>query len=184
MRARVAFVLICVFAFTTSGEDFVPSQTGPSLEPAALASIHVDKHSFKSGEDIELTILLEAGPGGAYIPKWWGRLGGGIPGFSVTLTTSSGKRAETCGVAGDALPEHEPDATVVLNRDFIYLPAQQIVGLKTAIDCPTKRPGKYLINAFYSPYHIDADEVARLPETRGLVLRKGVQAKPVAISIY
>jgi hypothetical protein len=72
----------------------------------------------------------------------------------------------------------------VLDRDFIYLPAQHIVGLKTSISCPTNRSGKYLINAFYSPYHIDADEVARLPETRGLVLRKGLQAKPVAISIY
>jgi hypothetical protein len=184
MRARLAFLLICVFAYTTLGHDSVPSQTAPDYEPIAVASVHVDKHSFKSGEDIKLTILLEAGRGGVYIPKWWGQLGGGTPGFSVNLTTLSGKEAETCGSAGDAWPKHEPDATVVLNRDFIYLPAQHIIGLKTAIGCPTKRPGKYLINAFYSPYHIDADEVARLPETHGLVLRKGVQAKPVAISIY
>jgi hypothetical protein len=184
MRTRVAFLLICVFAFTTSGKDSVPFQIGPDLEPTAVASIHVDKHSFKSGENIELTILLEAGPGGVYIPKWWGQLGGGVPGFSVNLTTLSGNGAETCGTAGDALPTHEPDATVVLHRDFIYLPAQHIVGLKTTIGCPTRRPGKYLINAFYSPYHIDADEVARLLETHGLVLRKGVQAKPVAVSIY
>ena len=184
MRTRIAFLLICVFAFTISGQDSVPSQTAPDLEPIAVASIHVDKHSFKSGEDIELTILLEAGPGGVYIPKWWGQLGGGIPGFSVNLTTLSGKGAETCESAGDGWPTHEPDATVALNRDFIYLPAQHIIGLKTAIDCPTKRPGKYFINAFYSPYHIDADEVARLPETHGRVLRKGVRAKPVTISIY
>lgn len=184
MRTRVAFLLMYVFALATSGQDSVPSQTAPDLEPIAVASVHVDKHSFKSGENIQLTILLEAGPGGVYIPKWWGHLGGGVPGFSVNLTTLSGKGAETCGSAGDAWPKHEPDAAVVLNRDFIYLPAQHIIGLKTAIGCPTKRPGKYLINAFYSPYHIDADEVARLPETHGLVLRKGVQAKPVAISIH
>jgi hypothetical protein len=184
MGTRIAFLFICVFAFTTLRQDSVPTQTTPDLDPIAVASIHVDKHSFKSGEGIKLTILLEAGIGGVYLPKWWGQSGGGISGFSVHLTTLSGKGAETCGTAADAWPTHEPDATVVLNRDFIYLPEQHIVGLKTAILCPTKRPGNYLINAFYSPYHIDAEEVARLPETHGLVLRKAVQAKPVAISIY
>ena len=183
MRIRIAFLLISVFASTTSGQDSVRSQTTPDLEPIAIASIHVDKHSFKSGEDIKLTILLEAGPGGVYIPKRWGQSGGGIRGFSVNLTTLSGKEAETCGSAADAWATHEPDATVVRNRDFIYLPAQHIIGLRTAVGCPTKRPGKYLINAFYSPFHVDADEIARLPETQGRVLRKGVQAKPVAISI-
>ncbi|MGA8223226.1 MAG: hypothetical protein WB780_16365 [Candidatus Acidiferrales bacterium] len=184
MCARVAFLLICAFAYTTSGQDSVPSQTASDLEPIAVATIHLDKYRFKSGEDIKLTVLLEAGRGGVYIPKWWGQMGGGIPGFAVNLTTLSSKGAETCGMAVDGLPRHDPDATSVLHRDFIYLPAQHIVGLKISVDCPTKRSGKYLINAFYSPYHIDADEVARLPETHGLVLRKVVQAKPVAISIY
>ena len=184
MHTRVGLLLIGVFVFTTAGQDSVPSQAARSLEPIAVASIHVDKHTFKSGEVIELTVLLEAGSGGVYIPKRWGEMGGGIPGFSVHLTTLTGRGAETCGFASDAFPKHEPDATVVLNRDFIYLPAQHLVGLRTAISCPTKRPGKYLINAFYSPFNIDADEVARLPETNGLVLRKGVQAKPVLISIY
>jgi hypothetical protein len=184
MRTRIACLLTCVFALTTSGRDSVPSLVTPDLEPSSVASIHVDKHSFKSGEEIKLIILLEAGIGGVYIPKWWGELGGGIPGFAVNLTTLSGTSAETCGHSSDAGPTHEPDATVVLNRDFIYLPQQHIIGLKTVIDCPTKRPGKYLINAFYSPTHFDADEVARLPQTHGLVLRKSVQAKPIAISIY
>ena len=184
MRTSLAFLLIWLFGYTTLGQDSVSSQTAPDLEPFAVASVHVDKHSFKSGEEIKLTILLEAGRGGVYIPKSWGQSGGGIPGFSVVLTTLSGEGAETCGFAADAAPTHEPDAKVVLNRDFIYLPAQHIIGLKTAVDCPTKRPGKYLINASYSPYNIDADEVARLPETHGLVLQESVQAKPVAISIY
>jgi hypothetical protein len=184
MRTSLALLSICLFACTAVGQDSVPSQTAPALEPTAVASVHIDKRNFKSGEKIKLTILLEAGGGGVYIPKWWGQSGGGMPGFSVELTTLSGRGAETCGSAADAWPTHEPDATVVLNRDFIYLPAQHLIGLKTAVNCPTKRPGKYLINAFYSPYHVDADEVARLPETHGLVLRKGVHAKPVAISIY
>jgi hypothetical protein len=184
MRTKIATLLICAFAFTTSGQDSVPSQAGPDLEPIAVVSIHVDKHSFKSGEEIKLTILLEAGIGGVYIPKWWGQMGGGTPGFSVNLATLSGEGAETCGYAADAFPKHEPDATVVLNRDFMYLPEQLIIGLKTVLVCPTKRPGKHLINASYWPYHIDGDAVAKLPQTHGLVLRKAVQAKPIAISIY
>lgn len=184
MRAGFVFLMICVFACTASGQDPTSSQPAPNVKPIAVASIHVDKHRFKSGERIELTILLEAGPGGVYVPKWWGQSGGGIPGFSAYLTTVSGKGAETCGSAGDAWPTHELDAKVALNRDFIYLPDQQVIGLKTLIDCPTKRPGVYLINAFYSPYHIDADRIAQLPETHGLVLREVVRAKPVPITIY
>jgi hypothetical protein len=59
-----------------------------------------------------------------------------------------------------------------------------MIGLKILIDCPTTRPGVYLINASYSPFHIDAGRIAQLPETHGLVLREGVRAKPVAITIY
>jgi hypothetical protein len=184
MRTTIAFLLICVLACSTSGQDSVLSQTTPDREPIAVASIHVDKHRFKSGEGIQLTILLEAGLDGVYIPKGWGEMGGGISGFAVTLTTLAGKGVETCGSAADAFPTHEPDPIVAMNRDFIYLPARHIVGLKTTLPCPTKRPGQYLINAFYSPYHADAERVAQLPATHGLVLRKSVRAKPVTISIY
>jgi hypothetical protein len=160
-----------------------PSQSPSNLEPMDVVSIHVDSHSFKSGEDIELTIFLEAGRGGVYIPKEWGRFGGGIPGFAIRLTTLSGRPAETCGGAADRLLVHELSANSLLDRDFIYLPAQHIVGLKTSIGCPTKQRGKYLIDAFYSPYLVDAESVAQLPETHRLVLKRVVQAKPVAISI-
>jgi len=185
MHTRLTFLLVAAFAFSTSGQDSAPSQSTQDLEPIAIASIHVDKDSFKSGDDITLTFLLEAGPGGIYVPKWWGEMGGGIPGFAVSLETLSGRgAAQTCGVARDAFEKHDPDAAAVLNRDFIYLPAQHIIGLRTRIDCPTKRRGKYLVRGFYSPFNMDADEVARLPETHGRVLRKIVQAQPVPISIY
>jgi|HubBroStandDraft_6_1064221.scaffolds.fasta_scaffold111461_2 hypothetical protein len=185
MRAMIAFSLVCVSACTTSGQNSPPSQSPSDVEPVAVVSIHVDTHSFKSGEDIEITILLEAGRGGVYIPKEWGHFGGGIPGFSISLTTLSGRPAETCGGAADRGSRvHELSAKAVLDRDFIYLPAQHIVGLKTSIGCPTKQRGKYLINASYSPYLVDAESVAQLPETHGLVLKRVVQAKPVTISIY
>jgi hypothetical protein len=184
MPTSIAYLLICLFACTAAGQESASPQPSPDVKPVAITSIHVDKHRFKSGEHIELTVLLEAGPGGIYIPKWWSEPGGGEPGFSVHLTTLSGNGAETCGLASDAWPKHEPDAKVALNRDFTYLAAQQFIGAKTSILCPTDRPGKYLINASYSPYHIDADRIARLPETHGLVLREAVHAKPVAITIY
>jgi hypothetical protein len=184
MHTTIALLLICVFARSTSGHDSVPSQATADLEPIAVSTIHVDKHRFKSGEAITLTILLEAGRDGVYIPKTWGEMGGGIPGFSASLTTESGKQAETCGSAVDGYQPSEPDPTVALNRDFIFLAGQHIVGLKTTIPCPTKRRGQYHINAFYSPTDINADKVAQLPETHGLVLQKSVQAKPVTISIY
>jgi hypothetical protein len=185
MRTSIVFLSASVIACAAWGQTPAPSQAAPEMKPIAVATIHVDKHRFKSGENIEVTIFLEAGANGVYIPKWWGRSGGGIPGFSVHLTTLSGSgAAETCGAAADAWPTHEPDAKVALTRDFIYLPGQQLIGLKALIDCPTKRTGKYLITGRYSPFHIDADRISQLPETRGLVLRNAVQAKPVAISIY
>lgn len=179
MRSMIALLLTCVFACTNLGQD-----SAPDVGPVAVASIHVRKHNFRSGEDIEVTILLEAGSGGLYIPKGWGKLGGGIPGFSVMLTTLSGKPVQTCGSASDAWSNHETDAAMVLNRDFIHLPEHNIIGLKTAIVCPTRRHGKYLINASYSPFHVDSESVARLPETHGLVLQRVVEAKPITISIY
>ena len=112
MRTSVAFLLISVFAYTASSQDSASSHSAPDVKPAAIASIHVDKHRFKSGEHIEVMIVLEAGPGGIYIPKWWGFSGGGIPGFSVHLTTLSGEGAETCGFGGDAAAGREPDARV------------------------------------------------------------------------
>jgi hypothetical protein len=184
MRTTIALLLVSVFACTSWGQDSASSQPVPEVKLLAIASIHVDKHRFKSGEDIKVMILLEAGPNGVYIPKSWGVSGGGMAGFSVHLTTLSGEQAETCGSAADAAPAHEPDARVALKRDYIYLADRQVIGLRTTIDCPTKRPGKYLIEAFYSPYHIDSDRVAQLPETHGLVLQKEVQAKPVGVSIY
>lgn len=182
MWTRILLLLVC--ACSASSQNSTPSQLAPAIETLAVASIHVDKHRFKSGEKIKVAILLESGPFGVYIPKSWGQSGGGIPGFSVRMTTLSGNGAETCGLAGDALRTSEPDAKVALNRDFIYLSPHNFIGLKTSLNCPTKRPGKYLIDAWYSPYHPDGDRVAQLPETRGLVLRTGVHAKPVAISIY
>jgi hypothetical protein len=184
VRTHVAFILISVFAIINPCEASMFCQSAPGVTPFAFVSIQVDKHKFKSGDKIELTILLEAGPGGVYIPKTWGEYGGGLPGFAVRLTTLTGKGAETCGYAADAFPTHEPDPKVALNRDFVYLGPNQIIGRKTSIVCPTKQPGKYLIEGFYAPNHIDVDRVAELPETHGLVLREAVHADPVPITIY
>ena len=183
MRIKTALIIFA-FAFNASGNYSKPSQTLPRAEPAPIAWVHVDKYSFKSGEDIEVTILLEAGESGVYIPKWWGESGGGMPGFKAYLTTLSGNPAQTCGSAADAFKKNEPDAKLVLNRDYIFLPAGQIVGFKTFLTCTPKRPGKYLITASYSPFHFDAEKVAKLPETHGLVLLKEVEAKPVTVRIH
>ena len=70
------------------------------------------------------------------------------------------------GLAGDAGPTHEPDSIVALHRDFIYLPADQLIGLKTSIPCPTIQRASIYLTASSSPYYIDADRIAQLPETR------------------
>ncbi len=87
MRTSVVLLLISVFGCTTSGQEPASSQPAPNIKSIAVASIHVDKHRFKSGERIEVTILLEAGPNGVYVPKWWGRSDGGIRRWQE-LTTS------------------------------------------------------------------------------------------------
>lgn len=60
MCTSIAFFLISMFAYTTPGQDSASSQPAPDVEPLAVASIHVDKHRFESGEDIEVMIFLEA----------------------------------------------------------------------------------------------------------------------------
>jgi hypothetical protein len=61
MRVGIAFLLISVFAYATPAQDSASSQPARSVKPLAVASIHVDKHTFKSAEKIEVMILLEAG---------------------------------------------------------------------------------------------------------------------------
>ena len=182
MRIAVFILLILSLASRISAQDAAASSS--EERPLAVASIHVAKHKFKSGEDIDVTLLLEAGPQGVYVAKNWGGAGGGIPGFFLLLESRYGRAGQTCGVAGEALPIAEPDAAKILDRNFIFLGSGQIIGWRTKILCPTHRRGKYWIRATYNPGLHSTNRVAELPETRGLVLAKPVDAKPEEISIY
>jgi len=183
MRIAGFILLILSLASRISAQDAASSSS--EGRPLAVASIHVTKHAFKSGEDIEVTLLLEAKPPGVYIAKNWGTAGGGIPGFSLRLESRYGRYGgQTCGMAADAGPIIDPEPAKIFERNFIFLNSGQIIGWHTKIPCATHRRGKYWITATYSPGIEKIQEVAELPETRGLVLAKPTAAKPVEISIY
>lgn len=146
-------------------------------------SIIPAKRSFKVGEPIEVTLLLEAGGRGVYLAKGWGGAGGGIPGFFVEIETLSGRGAQTCGFAADGLPTTDQDATTLLREHFVFVAPSQIVGWKTNVVCPPKRRGRYRVVASYSPGLPGTKDAARLPEAKGVVLTKSIHAKPFEIDL-
>lgn len=180
---RISLTTMSLFAaisFVTATQD-----TAPVVHQGPLAFVRIlpAKHSFKVGEPIEVTVLLEAGQDGVYVAKTWGQAGGAVPGFFLWLETAAGKPAQTCGSSVDADPRPEPDDGKSLQRHFIFLNQGEIIGWKTTIECPLQQRGNYRIVARYNPNKPETHRVASLPETKGLVLQQSVEAKPVEISI-
>ena len=75
-----------------------------------------------------------------------------------------------------------PGRNLALKKVFCAVPLQAAVRVSWSITkkwhCPRSTDIKYATS------FLATARVARLPETHGLVLRKGVRAKPVLISIY
>jgi hypothetical protein len=181
MRAAFFLRMMLALALETLGQDLKASA---SETPLAVVTIHVAKHSFKVGENIEVTLFLEPGPNGVYVSKEWGQAGGLITGFYANLETVGGRDTQTCGFAVDGWKPPDPDATNSLERNFIFLRPGQLIAWRTILGCLTHRRGKYRIRASYNPREIDTERVAELPDTKGLVLRQPVEAKRVEVSIY
>jgi hypothetical protein len=171
-------VLLGVLAYGQS-----PHEHG-TAQQSAIVEIHLSKHAYIPGEDIELFLILKPAGDGIYIANSWGESGENIPGFRVSLTTFDGKPAQSCGhgsvadyVADTATPAQW------LASEFMYLPAGRFIGWETALPCPTAVRGKYIVRVFYEPNNPHTLRVAKLPQAQGQVITNVVEAKSVEIEI-
>ena len=181
---RVAFAIACFFGLLLAHVE-APDRSAlaeSQREIATVSAIPV-KHSFKVGEPIAVTVLLEAEGEGVYIQKGWGQAGGAIPGFYVDLESEHGERVPSCSPMVDGMPNEELDTRIVFAREFIFLESGQIIGWKTAIGCPPHKRGKYLVLARYSPDAPLSQRIASLAETKGRVVQEALDAKPAEIVI-
>jgi hypothetical protein len=109
---------------------------------------------------------------------------GNWPGFSVWLETLDGHSAQRCRNGGAMdFAGLLPSPSEVLNKEFIFLKPGEERKLEMRISCPPNKAGAYRIQAAYSPDYPETDKVAELPETRGLVLHKRIQAELVGIDV-
>jgi len=163
--------------------SFAQHMHGPAPVVQTRVVIRMDKQLFQRGEGINVQVDLEAGAKGMYVAQGWGKAGDNIPGFSISLTTEDGRPAQTCG--GESVAENAgtlPPADV-FKKNFIFVAAGQSVGYKETLQCVTPLPGKYKVLASYHPDYPQTQEVAKLPEARGLVVDHAVDAAPISIEI-
>ena len=180
LLSGIGFILV-VFGVMACAQT--PNEHG-ATQQSAIVEIHLSKHAYIAGEDIELFLILRPAGEGIYIANTWGAAGGNIPGFSVSLRTVDGKSAVSCGsgsiadyVADTATPAQWLVAYVM------YLPANNFIGWDASIQCPPTERGKYTVKAFYEPNNPHTLSVAKLPSTQGRVITNRVEAKSVEIEI-
>src|SRR5271157_5525317 len=103
MKLLAALFLLlssCLFKAQTAPDN------APKQPPLGTVTAHLEKTVYKSGEPIQVTLTLRAGPRGAYVSKWSkvspndeqnssvGHPIDNISGFDVSLLTLDGKNAE------------------------------------------------------------------------------------------
>jgi hypothetical protein len=151
---------------------------------SAVVEIHLNKHAYTPGEEIEVSVILKPMGDGIYIDKTWGEAVGDIPGFWISLTTVDGKAAQSCGSGSDiyyAADTRTPSQW--LDLEFMYLPAGRFIGWETSVRCPPTEQGKYRLQAFYEPNNPHTLRVAELPQAQGRVLTNKVASQPVEVEV-
>jgi len=154
-----------------------------SKEELAKVVIRMDKRIFKPDESIPVYVDLEALGEGVYIAKEWGQSGRNIPGFWITLRTEDGRPVQSCGSGSDAIPTGLRPPSEVFKQDFFLLAAGHSIGVGHDLPCVRPNPGRYRVEAGYSPNHFHTAKIARLPEAHGLVLDHELRAVPITIEI-
>jgi len=178
---KLATVIFCFCA------RVLPASAQHAHAPHAAQTkvvIHVEKQTFRPGEEINVHVDLQAGVKGFYVAQGWGKAGDHIPGFSISLTTEDGRVAQTCG--SEAVAENSgplPPPAEIFKKNFLFVAAGQSVGYQETLECVTPLPGKYKVMASYRPDYPQTPDVAKLPEAHGLVLDHVIEADPISIEI-
>ena len=179
----VSYAVLCLSTLTT----WAPKPGGKladGSEQLATVTATPDKWELRRGQDLGVTMKIQAGARGAYLPNHFTAWDDTCEsGFSVDIYTPGGDRASTtvAGCAADIL-EPGPPARERL-KDYIFLKPCECRAWHTTLTHIRRSPCRYEIKAEYFAAQERIADVAALPEVHGLMVIGHLHAKSVTIRI-
>jgi hypothetical protein len=151
----------------------------------ATLTIHLEKNLFDRGEPIRVMFILTAGPKGAYFPNYFGDwIATCERGFSAEILTDKGTLADpTPRSCATGIPHGFGDTALTERPNFIHLEPAETRTWSTSLATTAVPRGSYSVIAEYLSYAYMIDNVARLEQVHGLMVKGRVTAKPVPIEI-
>jgi hypothetical protein len=146
--------------------------------------MRVSRSNNRRGEPIRVTLTLKAGPNGVYLPAYFADFIKTCEhGFAASLLTPVGKAADPhkSGCVGRGLHTHDTAQTELNN--FVRLEPGQIRTWHTTLETAAINPGRYCLYAEYLSFGYMIDDVARLPEVRGLMAKGRITATPIPLDL-
>ena len=168
--------------------QFTPSASGTSAQSVggdlAVLRVKLAQSTFRAHQPIKVTLVLQAGPKGVYLPAYFGDFMATCEsGFSAVLLTEEGKAADT-GLRGCITSGlHSIDTPEAELSHFVYLKPGESRIWHTNLSTQTIPPGKYRLVAEYLADTYMIHDVAKLPQVHGLMAPGRISAAPVPILI-
>lgn len=179
LRRQISFVIIIVYISLVAS-----AQTPDRGTDLVTVIASVDHKVIRAGQNLGVTVTLTAGSKGAWLPNHFGDFYENChSGFSADILTEQGKRAsdanKSCAgdwILGKFIPSEEL-------KHYVFLEPRESRNWRTTLKQITHTPGTYQIEAEYLAAENRIEQVAALPEVRGLMVMGHVRAKPVQIRI-
>lgn len=149
-------------------------QVDPALVSLKMRSI---RSVYKRGKPIHVTLILQAGAGGVYLPYFFGAFRETCShGFASELLTPQGKTADPkepgCAYAGPT-----PKIT------YVELRPGETRSWSTNLTTASTGPGQYCLYAEYLSSEELLSRATNLPKDRALIARGRVTAEPIPVEI-
>ena len=179
--------LMCFLLAPMLSAQVAPSNLSPQGQTLITVSVRPKHSQIRRGHELGVEITLTAGHDGAYLPNFFGDFDKTCEkGFWADIVTAEGKRASEMNhsCASEELFGNT-SARELLDRRYVFLNPGEKRRWHTVLPGITKAPGLYSVQAGYisSRDQIRIQEIAALPEVRGLMVLGRVDAKSVTIRI-
>jgi hypothetical protein len=190
--ACVALASVALACCVATAQTDRPARTSPPIATAPSARVrddlavltsHLEKTTYKRGDPIRVTIVLTAGPKGAYFPAYFGDFNGTCAyGFAAAILTDKGASADLT-VPGCATGQLGGLGSPQSIASIRLAPAETRTW-NTTLQTRHVPKGRYTVIAEYLSFAPPIDNVASLERSTSLFAVGRVVAKPVPIVIH
>ena len=153
----------------------------------ATLTMQTDRSTFRQDAPLEVTLTLEAGSNGVYLPAYFGDFMKTCEhGFSAMLLTSAGKSADLHAAScmrGGLHSGQGIDTAEAELANFIRLEPGEMRTWHTTLKTSTLSRGRYCLYGEYLSYAYMIDKVAQLQEVKGLMAKGRITATPLLIDL-